>query len=89
MKAVLFEQIEKPKRAGDCVWLCGYGYSKIVRDKVQIQAKPRLLVEKDFLPRISVVHYVIDGSGSGILNTSGRATRTVGTTQIFNCQQEI
>ena len=37
---VPFEQIEKPKRAGDGVWLCGYGYSKIERDKVQIQARP-------------------------------------------------
>jgi hypothetical protein len=41
VKAVLFEQIEKPKRAGDGVWLCGSGYSKIERDKVQIQARPQ------------------------------------------------
>jgi hypothetical protein len=73
VKAVPFEQIEKPKRAGDGVWLCGYGYSKIERDKVEIQARPQtthfgikkcfvvLLVEKDFLPRTSTVHYMIDG----------------------------
>jgi hypothetical protein len=39
--AVPFEQIEDPERSVDGVWLCGYGYSKIERDKVQIQAKPQ------------------------------------------------
>jgi len=38
VNAVVFEQIEDPKSAADGVWLFGYGYSKIERDKVQIQA---------------------------------------------------
>jgi len=30
----------KAQTAGDGVWLRGYDYSKIERDKVQIQARP-------------------------------------------------
>jgi hypothetical protein len=41
VKAVLCEQIKKPKRAGDGVWLCGYGYWKVESDKVQIKAGPQ------------------------------------------------
>jgi hypothetical protein len=43
VKAVLCEQIKKPKGAGDGVWLCGYGYSEVESDKVQFRTDPRPL----------------------------------------------
>jgi hypothetical protein len=45
VKAVPFEQIEKPKRAGDGVGYAVTAIQKLKRAKVQIQARPQTKAE--------------------------------------------
>jgi hypothetical protein len=66
VKAVLFEEIEKPERAGDGLWLCGYGYLKVKSDKVQIQAQPtNLSIQSKWARRI------FEGLQSRVFTESG------------------